>query len=152
MANPETGLTYSRQVFCQECATNGHNASKAYKVAYPNCKGGWDKLGSRLMGKDGIKEEIARLTAEVQAESIATKQQRQAFWTQTYKDTKVNMGDRLRSSELLGKSEADFTEVIKKADDDVPELTEDELQRLKEQARGLVKPAIKLVKGAKEAG
>lgn len=39
---------------------------------------------------------------------IATRQERQAFWTQVMYDPDVSMGHRLRASELLGKSQLDF--------------------------------------------
>lgn len=45
-------------------------------------------------------------------ERIATRKERQAFWTKVMKDVEESMKDRLKASELLGKSEADFTETI----------------------------------------
>jgi hypothetical protein len=39
-----------------------------------------------------------------------TRQQRQQFWSKVAGDESQEMKDRLRASELLGKSEADFTE------------------------------------------
>lgn len=54
--------------FIREYTTNGHNATKAYKTAYPDCNGGWDKLGPRLMGIDGIRAEIDRIEAKTGAE------------------------------------------------------------------------------------
>jgi hypothetical protein len=44
--------------------------------------------------------------------AIATRKERQEFWTKTMKDTQEAVSNRLRASELLGKSEADFTEKI----------------------------------------
>lgn len=41
---------------------------------------------------------------------IASRQERQAFWTEVFKRRTVSMANRLRASELLGKSEADFTD------------------------------------------
>lgn len=42
--------------------------------------------------------------------AIATRLQRQEFWTKVMLDITADMNDRLKASELLGKSEADFTE------------------------------------------
>ena len=39
---------------------------------------------------------------------IATRVQRQQFWTEVMKNPEASLADRLRASELLGKSEADF--------------------------------------------
>ena len=60
-------LSDKRQAFVDEYCKNGYNATQAYKAAYPNCKGGWDKLGPRLMGKDGIKQAIMAKRAKEQA-------------------------------------------------------------------------------------
>lgn len=43
---------------------------------------------------------------------IATRQDRQDFWTEVMQDKDENMTHRLRAAELLGKSEADFTEKV----------------------------------------
>ncbi len=43
---------------------------------------------------------------------IATRQDRQDFWTTVMHDEDQKMTDRLRAAELLGKSEADFTDKI----------------------------------------
>lgn len=45
--------------------------------------------------------------------TIATREHRQKFWTDVMRDSKESMSNRLRAAELLGKSEADFTENIK---------------------------------------
>jgi hypothetical protein len=58
--------------FIREYTSNGHNATKAYKTAYPDCNGGWDKLGARLMGNDGIRAEISKIEAKSAAKSETT--------------------------------------------------------------------------------
>lgn len=63
------GLSNKQQAFVNEYCSNGLNATQAYKTAYPNCKGGWDKLGPRLMGKDGIKQVVAVVLAEKQVKT-----------------------------------------------------------------------------------
>lgn len=63
-----------------------------------------------------VKAAIAKKMTEIRVKSVATRQIRQEFWTETMKDNKSNMSDRLRASELLGKSEADFTENINTGD------------------------------------
>lgn len=43
---------------------------------------------------------------------IATRVDRQQFWTETMKDAQVDVRWQLKASELLGRSEADFTEKV----------------------------------------
>lgn len=52
---------FIRQLFKPEVM---FNASEAYRRAYPNCKAGHNKLATRLMANDVIKEEIAKKQAE----------------------------------------------------------------------------------------
>ena len=63
---------------------------------------------------------------------IATRKERQAFWTSTMNDEKEAMSSRLRASELLGKSEADFTEKVEHSigASEIDALIQVELQRL----------------------
>ncbi|MBN2312356.1 MAG: hypothetical protein JXM79_00410 [Sedimentisphaerales bacterium] len=79
----------------------------------------------RLVTKSHILEAIKnRQETETRPKTIATRQQRQQFWTETMNNDDVEMRDRLKASELLGKSEADFTENINnKFPDGVPDLT-----------------------------
>ena len=48
---------------------------------------------------------------------IATREERQEFWTKAMRNTDIDIKDRLKSSELMGKSEADFTEKIEQSGD-----------------------------------
>lgn len=65
----------------------------------------------QTLAKPKIKAAIERKQAGIKGKSIATRKQRQQFWTTTTYDPSVNMSDRLRASELLGKSECDFITV-----------------------------------------
>lgn len=73
---------------------------------------------SRLLKKAEVKAALAARNAKVQAAAadvvlsrhIATRAERQAFWTEVMLDVNEKMADRLRAAELLGKSEADFVE------------------------------------------
>ncbi|MHC4326418.1 MAG: terminase small subunit [Planctomycetota bacterium] len=69
---PDRPLTAKQQAFVQYYADSGSpetylNASQSYKKAYPNTKGGWDKLGPRLMVNDGIKRAIGEYRAKTTA-------------------------------------------------------------------------------------
>jgi len=64
-----------------------------------------------LMTKSDILEAVKnRQDTEVRPKDIADRQERQKFWTQMMRDTSEDAKDRLKASDLLGKSEADFTE------------------------------------------
>ena len=70
----------------------------------------------RLVTKSHIIEAIRnREQTESRPKDIADRQERQAFWTEIERDKSQSTGDRLRASELLGKSEIDFVE--KRIDD-----------------------------------
>lgn len=49
------------------------------------------------------------------APQIASRQERQAFWANVMYDENADMKDRLRASELLGKSEKDFVDRIEQS-------------------------------------
>ena len=65
----------------------------------------------QLLTKSNILEAIQnRQETEVRPKDIADRQERQAFWTKIMRDENEETKDRLKASEVLGKSEADFTE------------------------------------------
>lgn len=66
------------------------------------------KQASRLLTKGHIQFAVSA-RAEDSAD-VADRKARQRFWTVTMNDPEQNMKHRLRASELLGKSQADFVE------------------------------------------
>ena len=73
----------------------------------------WRKAGNLCMKNANICQLIrAKRDAEIEPH-IASRKERQKFWTETMLDQEVNIRDRLKSSELLGKSEGDFIDRIK---------------------------------------
>lgn len=73
-----------------------------------------------------VKPAIEAYLVRMKAKTVATRQQRQQFWTDVYQVKTNNMADRLRASELLGRSEADFTDKIQDTTEQQRELTEAE--------------------------
>ena len=68
----------------------------------------------QLLTRPNILESIRnRQDTEIRPKTIATRQERQAFWTKIQRDEDESTANRLRASELLGKSEADFIDVVK---------------------------------------
>ena len=69
--------------------------------------------GPRMLGNVGVALEIQKGQAKHLDSAIATRAERQKFWTDVMTGmVDADMRDRLKASELLGKSEADFTEKV----------------------------------------
>ena len=66
--------------------------------------------GQRLLTNVDIRKEIEKREVKQTNKLIATREQRQEFWTSIMYDSEADMKDRLKSSELLGRSQADFTD------------------------------------------
>lgn len=85
----------------------------AEKLARTNSE--FDKVRAehkkRVREITAIKKEMADMDVEILRGHIATKRERQVFWTLTMMDAQESIGDRMRASELLGKSERDFVDV-----------------------------------------
>jgi len=79
----------------------------------------------KLLKNTNIASAIAEREKERSDKLIATREERQRFWTDFLRDEELDPKDRLKASELLGKSEADFTDKIKrenKTEIDIPGL------------------------------
>jgi phage terminase small subunit len=83
------------------------NATEAARVAGYSCPG---SAGNRLFKNVEIMREIQQRNNKQTAPLIATRTQRQEFWTKTMLNDDLEIRDRLKASELLGRSEADFTD------------------------------------------
>ena len=102
-----------------------------------------DKNSNDTWGLIGVQEQIEQAKDKIKAESIATRAERQAFWTTIYKDTNTDIAARLRASELLGRSEADFTDNISSQQIQAPDqLTDEEIEAYKAAAKALTKPKL----------
>lgn len=76
-------------------------AAKKAKISYGYAR--------RLVTKDNILAAIRkRIDTEIRPLRIASRVQRQQFWSVVMNDEDQQMSNRLRASELLGKSEMDF--------------------------------------------
>ncbi len=67
-------------------------------------------IGQENLKKPEIRQAIDAAMTERKNQLIATREQRQQFWTAVMNDGEQDMKHRLRASELLGKSFGDFTE------------------------------------------
>lgn len=103
------GLTERQRLFCEAYAGNGGNADAAAR------KAGYKKprpQGAQNLTKPSIKSALESLRLAQTSDAIATREERQAFWTAALRDPDVDWRNRLKASELLGKSQADFIDRI----------------------------------------
>lgn len=89
---------------------DGNGAQTAIKAGYS--KKSAKVTASRLLTKANVKQALTSRQDKKEAPIIANRQERQKFWTDVMKGKKVAMMNKLRASELLGKSEGDFVEKI----------------------------------------
>jgi len=102
-AKGKSGFTIKQQCFIDAYDGDIKKAAKKINMSYGYAR--------QLLTKTNILEAIKhREDTEIRPSTIMTRQQRQQFWSKVADDDNQEMRDRLRASELLGKSEADFTE------------------------------------------
>jgi len=82
----------------------GNATETATLAGYSNAK----DAGTRCLKNSEICRAIKEKRSKEIKPLIATRQDRQKFWTDVMMDAEEDMKNRLKSSELLGKSEGDF--------------------------------------------
>ena len=100
---PGTGpkLTTKQQGFVDVYAGDIKEAAKNAGISY--------NYGRELMTRSDVVAAIRlREEKEVRPDMILNRLERQAFWSTVVRDQYQDMRDRLRASELLARSEADF--------------------------------------------
>ena len=101
-------LTKKQQKFIQAYSGNAADAARMAGYSSRTAKA----IGFELLTKPDIKEAIQEREKERTDSMIATREERQTFWTSVLRDPETELRDRLRASELLGKSEGDFLERV----------------------------------------
>jgi phage terminase small subunit len=78
-------INHKQQAFINEYMVNGHNATKAYKKAYPDSSDkACESNGARLISNDKIKQAIAGMMAAKGAETAMTLDRVQAMYLEAY--------------------------------------------------------------------
>jgi phage terminase small subunit len=111
------------------------NATEAARLAgYYGDDNALAQIGHENLRKPYIAEAIQKRETEEMTPLIASRQDRQEFWTEVADNPILEMSERLRASELLAKSEGDFlTRVEHSGNIGVESWTDDQLEaRLKE--------------------
>jgi phage terminase small subunit len=67
---------------------------------------------SRLLRKPAVRMAIAKRTEGDMERFILSREERQELWSKLALDEQLDPADRLKALELLGKSQADFTEKL----------------------------------------
>jgi len=102
MANGQDWKPNARQArFIAAFAGNATEAARIAGYAAPN------RAGTRLMSNVRIRERVEAREEKANGKSIATREERQQFWTNMMAKAAKD-GDKLKASELLGRSQADF--------------------------------------------
>lgn len=101
-------LTAKQRAFVE--AYDGNATQAALKAGYsPKTAGA---IGDENLKKPEIAQAIRAREGEKLRPLIADREQRQRFWTETMLNLDAELRDRLRASELLGRSEGDFLDRI----------------------------------------
>ena len=105
MPRPKNKLTLKQQAFIDLWDGDVKSTSEKAGFSY--------QYGRELATKPYIVQHIRNRQAAELAPKIMTRQERQALWTELAGDTNEKTSDRLKATELLGRSEADFIDRLK---------------------------------------
>ncbi len=109
----EKRLTKAQEDFVQGII-QGLSQRQAYYKAYPNSKK-WadnsvDSKACCLYNSDKIQKRLKEFNEKVESQTIYNAQQLREFWTNILLDVDSGLSNRLKASELLGKSQGIFVE------------------------------------------
>ena len=103
---PRRGLTEKQKRFVELYNGNATEAAQLAGYAPKNAH----ITGYKLLRDSKIKKALEERLKKADGPHIASREERQAFWTKVFYDENCDMAHRLRASELLAKSNADFVE------------------------------------------
>ena len=103
-------MTLKQKQFIEEYLVDMNATQAAIRAGY-SAKTAYS-IGQRLLKNVEVSQTISSAMTERRNKLIATREQRQAFWSSVMNDTDEDMRNRLKASELLGKSEQDFTDKV----------------------------------------
>jgi phage terminase small subunit len=105
-------LNAKRAAFVREYLKDLNATQAAIRAGY-SAKTAYS-IGGRLLKEVEVAQAISKKQTHLDGKAIATRVERQQFWTRVLlgMEEDAKMADRLKASELLGKSEADFTDKL----------------------------------------
>ena len=101
-------LTIRQRAFVQAYTGNAAEAARQAGYSERTCRA----IGQRLLTQVDIINALREREQERLNPLIASREQRQEFWTRTMLDDSQEMQHRLKAAELLGRSEGDFMEKL----------------------------------------
>ena len=101
-------LTLRQQRFV--AAYNGNATEAAIQAGYSPRTA--RSMGQENLTKPDIQKAIQNREGKRTESSIMTRHERQEFWTSIARDPEADVRDRMRASELLGRSEGDFLDRV----------------------------------------
>jgi phage terminase small subunit len=104
-------LTTKQQRFVDLYSGNATEAAR--KAGYKASEGSLRAIGAQNLTKLNIRAAIQGREKKRNEPHIASREERQGFWSDVMRDEKAKMADRLKSSEYLGRSEGDFLDRTK---------------------------------------
>ena len=109
----ERRLTNAQEIFVQELI-KGSSQRQAYYKAYPNSRN-WmdnsvDSKASQLFKNAKVQQRLKEFNDKVEKTTIYNAQQLREFWTKILLNESSGLSNRLKASELLGKSQGMFVE------------------------------------------
>jgi len=114
----ERPLTIKQQRFID--FYDGNATEAALKAGYSKKTAPF--IGAENLKKPKIAQAIQNREQKRNGKHIATREERQLFWTEGMNDVTLDIKDRHKASELLGRSEADFTDNKRLVDKDGEDL------------------------------
>jgi phage terminase small subunit len=126
------------------------NATEAARLAgYKGSDETLRQVGSENLTKPHILSLIQNRNNKEINKMIATREERQQFWSSIMRNEQSEMRDRLKASELLGKSQADFTEKVEHSGSLASKLSDEELDEKIKQLQHSMSNSAKLNNGEK---
>lgn len=101
-------LTLMQRLFVEAYSGNGTAAAIAAGYSQKSA----EKIARDLLRNPTVAAAIRGREKEEIKQLVASRVQRQEFWTNIMRDTDEDTRDRLKASELLGKSEGDFLDRV----------------------------------------
>ena len=120
-------LTAKQRAFVEAYAGNAVEAARI--AGYSGSYSVLGVVGAENLKKPKIAEAIQNRENKQSRHRIATREERQQFWSDTMNDDNETMKERLKASELLGKSNADFTDkvLVGSLEEELKRMTDEEL-------------------------